>query len=118
MVKPLMLAGTAFAFATALTAGAMASAHKAGDGGHRVGRFHAAATSRPNHIRRSSRLADVRAAEIWDGGGASPGYRGGVIDLGPLGMTAACGAYPQKYGYCGPRYGAPIAPALQLKPQS
>ena len=57
---------------------------------------------------RSSRLADVRGPESWYPGGGSPGYHGGFIDLGPLGITAACGSYPHRYGHCGPGYGAPI----------
>ena len=55
-----------------------------------------------------SRLAGVRGPESWYPGGGSPGYHGGFIDLGPLGITAACGSHPHRYGYCGPGYSTPI----------
>ena len=43
----------------------------------------------------------VRNAESWRQGDTS--YRGGFIDLGPLGITAACGSYRSKH-YCGQGY--------------
>jgi hypothetical protein len=93
MIRRLVLAGAVLALAAALTTAAMASDHqKTGKISHHAGRSHAA----------------VRGQESWYAGGESPGYQGGFISLGPLGFTAACGAYPQKHGYCGPRYGAPI----------
>jgi hypothetical protein len=108
-MRGLMLAGTVLVLAAAVTASAMASDQKAGQSGRHVGRFHAAASGGAHHIRRSSRLAGVRGPESGYAGGESSPYHGGFIDLGPLGMTAACGSYPpHRYGYCGPRYGAPI----------
>ena len=103
----LILASTALAIG--VMASAMASDRKAGKSGHHVGRFHAAAVGRTHHVRRSGRFAGVRGPESWYPGGGSPGYTGGFIDLGPLGMTAACGFYPPtSAGYCGPRNGTPI----------
>ena len=90
MMRSLVLAGTVLAFAAVVTASAMASNQKAGKSGSHVGRFHTAAFGGTRHARRSSR------PESW--------YTGGFIDLGPLGITAACG----RYSYCGPGYGAPI----------
>ncbi len=107
MMRRLVLAGTVLALAAGVTAGATASDLKAGKNGSHVGRFNAAASGRTHHIRHSSRLAGVRP-ESWYPGGGSPGYHGGFIDLGPLGITAACGSYPHRYGYCGPGYGTPI----------
>ena len=63
---------------------AMASSHKAGHGGRHARNSHA-----------------VRSAESWRQG--DTGYRGGFIDLGPLGFTAACGSYRSKH-YCGQGY--------------
>jgi hypothetical protein len=109
MMRRLILAGTVLALAAGVTASAMASDQKADKSGSHLGRFHTAAFGRTHHIRRSSRLAGVRGPESWYPGGGSPGYHGGFIDLGPLGITAACGFYPHnRYGYCGPRYGTPI----------
>ena len=109
MMTRLILVGTVLALAAGVTASAMASDQKAGKSGHRVGRFHTAALAGTHHIRRSGRLALVRGRENRYPGGASPNYYGGFIDLGPLGMTAACGSYPPtSAGYCGPRNGAPI----------
>ena len=108
MMRKLILAGTVLALTAGVTASAMASDQKADKSGSHVGRFHTAAFGRTHHVRRSSRLAEVRGPETWYPGGGSPGYHGGFIDLGPLGITAACGSYPHRYGHCGPGYGAPI----------
>jgi hypothetical protein len=107
-MRKLIVAGTVLAIAVAATASAKASDQKAGNSGSHVGRFHTATFGGTHHIRRSSRLAGVRGPENWYPGGGSPGYHGGFIDLGPLGITAACGSYPHRYGYCGPGYGAPV----------
>jgi hypothetical protein len=103
MMTRLRLAGAVLALAVAMTAGAMAADRSSGKGGHRVGHFQ-------HDIRHSSRLAGVRGPEGPYPGGGSPAYNGGFIDLGPLGMTAACGSYANRYrsDYCGPRNGAPI----------
>jgi hypothetical protein len=108
MMRRLILAGTVLALAAGVTASAMASDQKSDKSGSHAGRFHAAAFGRTHHIRRSSRLAGVRGPESWYPGGGSPDYHGGFIDLGPLGITAACGSYPHRYGHCGPGYGTPI----------
>jgi hypothetical protein len=108
MMRRLVLVGTVLALAAGLTAGAMASDQKLGKSGSHVGRFHTAAFGRTYDVRRGSRLVGVRGPESWYPGGASPGYHGGFIDLGPLGITAACGSYPHRYGYCGQGYGTPV----------
>jgi hypothetical protein len=100
MMTRLTLAGAVLALAVGMTASAMASGQRAGKAAHYVGHLQ-------HHIRHGSRFAGVRSPE--DGGG-SPAYNSGFIDLGPLGMTAACGSYANRYrsDYCGPRNGAPI----------
>jgi hypothetical protein len=103
MMRSLILAGTVLALAAGVTASAMASDRKGDKSGSHVGRFHTAAFGRTHHIRRSSRLAGVRGPESGYPGG---GNHGGFIDLGRLGITAACGSYPHRY--CGPGYGTPI----------
>ena len=108
MMRRLILAGAVLALAAGVTPSAMASDQKADKSGSHIGRFHTAAFGRTHHIRHSSRLAGVRGPESWYPGGGSPGYHGGFIDLGPLGITAACGFYPLGHGYCGQGYGTPI----------
>jgi hypothetical protein len=105
MMKTLILAGTVLALAAGVTAGATASDLKAVKTGSHAGRFNTVASGRTHHIRHGSRLAGVSGPESWHPAGGSPGFRGGFIDLGPLGITAACGSYPHRYGYCGPGYG-------------
>jgi hypothetical protein len=79
---------------------AMALSHGAGHRGTHVRSVHAAATH-ASHTKRGNRLAGVRGPTSWSQDQA--GYRGGFIDLGPLGMTAACGSYRSKH-YCGQGY--------------
>lgn len=100
MMTRLMLAGAVPALAVGIATGAMASDHNSAKGGHHVRHLQP-------HIRYGSRLAGVRGPEV---GGGNPAYNGGFIDLGPLGMTAACGSSANRYRseYCGPRNGAPI----------
>jgi hypothetical protein len=86
MMRRLIVAGTVLALATGVTTTAMASDHKADKSGSHVGRFHTAAFARTHHLRRSSRLAGAGGPESWYPGGGSPGYHGGFIDLGPLGI--------------------------------
>ena len=107
-MRKLILAGTVLAIAAAATASAKASDQRGGKSGSHVGRFHTATFGGTHHIRRSSRPAGVRGPENWYPGGGSPGHHGGFIDLGPLGITAACGSYPHRYGYCDLSYGAPV----------
>src|SRR5215467_9750940 len=99
MMTRLTLVGAVLALAVGMTAGAIASHQRAGKGAHYVGHFQ-------HHIRH----AGVRGPEGSYPTGGSPAYSGGFIDLGPLGFTAACGSYANRYrsGYCGPRNGAPI----------
>ena len=103
MITRLTFAGALLALGLALTTGAMASDQKPGKGAHYVGHFQ-------HHIRYGSRFAGVRGPEGSYPASVSPAYSGGFIDLGPLGMTAACGSYANRYrsDYCGPRNGAPI----------
>jgi hypothetical protein len=103
MMTRLTLVGAVLALAVGMTASAIASDQKSGKSGHHVGHFQ-------HHIQHSSRLAGVRGPEGPYPGDGSPAYNGGFIDLGPLGMTAACGSYANRYrsDYCGPRNGAPI----------
>jgi hypothetical protein len=88
MIRTLILAGTALALAAGLTSGA-------------------AASGRTHHIKHG-RVAAVRGPQSPPPGRGGTGYDGAFIDLGPLGMTAACGANPRRPDYCGPRNGAPI----------
>jgi len=108
MMRRLIVAGTVLALAAGVTAGAMASDGKADQGGRHVGRLHTAAFGRTHHLRHGSRLAGLRGPERGYPGGTNPVYPGGFIDLGPLGITAACGSAAHRYGSCGPGYGAPI----------
>jgi hypothetical protein len=105
MIRRLVLAGTVLALAAGMTTGAMASDRKADKSGSHVGRLHPGAFGSTHHVRHSSRLAGVRGPESRYPDGSSPGYHGGFIDLGSLGITAACGSYPR----CGSGYGAPIS---------
>jgi hypothetical protein len=99
----LTLVGAVLALAVGMTVSAMASGQKVGKSAHYVGRFQ-------HHIRHSSRLSGVHGPGGSYPGVGGPAYNGGFIDLGPLGMTAACGSYANRYrsDYCGPRNGAPI----------
>jgi len=52
--------------------------------------------------KRGSRSAAARDLASWRQGGG--GYHGGFIDLGPLGITAACGSYSYRGRHCGQGY--------------
>lgn len=91
MRKQILAGATALAFTAGMTTGAMAFDHKAG--GHHVRGFHAG-RAHSSGAKSSNRLAGVRG----------PIDRGGFIDLGPLGITAACGSYRHQHGYCGSGY--------------
>jgi hypothetical protein len=84
MKQKILVTAAVLALAVSATSSAMASSHKAG---------HAARHARNFHT--------VRSAEGWRQGDTS--YRGGFIDLGPLGITAACGSYRSQH-YCGQGY--------------
>jgi hypothetical protein len=91
-MKKKTLAGAAMlALAVSLTTSAVAFEHKAGRSGSHVARVHAGGM-RSFAARHSKRFARIRGFESaapagWQGGS----FRGGFIDLGPLGITAACG---------------------------
>ena len=106
MMRRLIVAGTMLVLAAGATSGAMASDRTADQSGRHAGRSHTAASGSAHHLGRGSRLAGVRGPESGYPGGGS--YGGGFIDLGPLGITAACGSYPHRYGYCGPGYSTSI----------
>ena len=105
MMRRLILAGAMLALAAGVTSGAMASDRQAYKSGSHIGRLHSGAYDGTHHVRRSSRLAGVRGSENWYPDGGSPGYHGGFIDLGPLGITAACGSHSR----CGSGYGTSIS---------
>jgi hypothetical protein len=104
MMRRLILAGTMLALAAGVT-GAVASDRKADKIGSHIGRLHSGAYGGTHHVRRSSRLAGVRGSESGYPDGGSPGYHGGFISLGPLGITAACGSRAR----CGSGYGTSIS---------
>jgi hypothetical protein len=92
MRKQILANLTILAFVTGMTTGAMAFDHKADRASH-VRHFHAGATHSFG-ARRGNRFAGVRATDD----------RGGFIELGPLGITAACGSYHHQHGDCGSGY--------------
>ena len=106
-----VLAAAALALAAGLTTGAMAFDDRR-DGGHHVEHFRAGASGGMHDHRGSqvSRFAGVRSSGSRRHGGATsyhfggPSYRGEFIDLGPLGITTACGSYRNRPAYCGPGY--------------
>jgi hypothetical protein len=104
MRKQILAGVTVLAFSAGAMTSAMAFDHKAGHGGHHVGGVHAGGMH-GFETRRTSRFSGVRRPESWrQNDGSHGGYQGGYIDLGPLGITAACGSYRYKHGYCGPGY--------------
>jgi len=96
-MRPLILVTTTM---LVLVAGATSSArafeHTASYGSGHGGAMHTVGMHRhaAKHINRS---AGVRKPASWHERG--PEVRGGFIDLGPLGITAACGSYRSKH-YC------------------
>jgi hypothetical protein len=107
MRKKILATATALTLAAGLTSSAMAFDRNADSGPH-TRHFRAGASggmygSRSRHL---SRFAGVRGFESRRYSGSAyyesgPSYRGGFVDLGPLGITTAC-------GYCGSGYGTPI----------
>jgi hypothetical protein len=83
MRKRIFTIATVFLLAISVTTSAMASDRK---------------SRRSHHVKT---LHTVRSDENWRPSDTS--YRGGFIDLGPLGITAACGSYRSKH-YCGQGY--------------
>ncbi len=92
MRKEILAGLTILAFVTGMTAGALAFDNKPDRAGH-VRHFHAGGTHSFG-ARRGNRFAGVRATDD----------RGGFIELGPLGITAACGSYRHQHGDCGSGY--------------
>jgi hypothetical protein len=83
-MKNRILAGAALlVFAAGVTTSAMASDYRA---------------VRHSHVRHI-----YPGRVTWDNGAYD---RGGLVDLGPLGVTTACGAYRNRPASCG--YGTPI----------
>jgi hypothetical protein len=99
MKKQILAAATLIALAIGATTSAMAfDDHKAGHGGRHLKAHHAESTH--GTAARRSRLARTRNPESR----GNTSYRGGFIDLGPLGVTAACGSPSYKGRYCGQGY--------------
>lgn len=93
MRKQILTNLTILAFLTGMTTGAMAFEHKAGRSGSHARAFHAGGTQS---------VGTSRGRRFTGGRGADD--RGGFIDLGPLGITAACGSPRYRHGYCGSGY--------------
>ena len=98
MGKQIFATATVLVLAATAITSARASDHRAGQGGSHVRSVHVAAIHGGHRHR--ARLARVRGPENWRQDGADSG---GFIDLGPLGFTAACGAYRSRH-YCGQGY--------------
>jgi hypothetical protein len=84
MRQKILVTAAVLTLAVGTTTSAIAFSHKAGHAGRHARNYHT-----------------VRNAESWRPGDTS--YRGGFIDLGPLGITAACGSYRSKH-YCSQGY--------------
>ena len=100
-MRPLiLLTTTVLVLVAGATSSARAFEHTAGYGSGHGGALHAVGMHRhaTKHINRS---AGVRRSASRHYGG--PDVRDGFIDLGPLGITAACGSYRSKH-YCGQGY--------------
>jgi hypothetical protein len=93
MRKQILANLTILAFVSGMTTGAMAFDHKAGHGSNHARAFHTGGTHSFGD-RRGSRFSGVHG----------PADHDGFIDLGPLGITAACGSYRHQHGYCGSGY--------------
>jgi hypothetical protein len=95
-----VLATAVLVLAAGVATGARAIEHKASHGGTHVRNLHVAGMHSGHRHR--ARHAGVHGPESWRENSAD--VRGGFIDLGPLGITAACGSYRSGHGYCGPGY--------------
>lgn len=100
MRKQILATAAVLMLAASTTTSAMAFDHKSSRSGHHVRSIHASGMHSfgPRH---RARFAGVRGSTGW--GQDEAGYRGGFIDLGPLGIMAACGSYRSKH-YCGQGY--------------
>jgi hypothetical protein len=104
MQKRILAGVTVLAFSAGVMSSAMALDQKAGRGGHHIKGFRAGGMH-SSEARRNTRFSGVRGFESWrQNDRGHGGYHGGFIDLGPLGITAACGSYRYKNGGCGPGY--------------
>lgn len=95
MRNQILAIAAVFAVAVGASNTACASDHKA-----RHSRAHASTshTTMYGELQNHARYAGVRGRET----GSNVG--GGFIDLGPLGITAACGAYTYRRRTCGQGY--------------
>jgi hypothetical protein len=100
MRRKILATAAVLILAASATTSAMAFDHKSSRSGHHIRSIHASGmhNSGPRH---RARFAGVRGSTSR--GQDEAGYRGGFIDLGPLGITAACGSYRSKH-YCGQGY--------------
>ena len=104
MRKHILAGVTVLAFSAGVMSSAMAFDHKAGRGGHHIKSFRAGGMH-SFEARRNTRFSGVRGFQSWRQNDRSHGgYHGGYVDLGPLGIMAACGSYHYKYGTCGSGY--------------
>lgn len=103
-----LLAGaTVLVLAAGATTSAMAYEHTSGKAAHHERQVHARTMGGMYHLGHRHRLAEARGfagprQSGWESDGAFG--RGGIIDLGPLGFTTACGSYRHRPDYCGPGY--------------
>ena len=109
MRRQIIAGATMLVLAAGTTTGANALAHKAGRHGDHVGRIHAGG-AHGHRARHASRIARVRESRRYDGWNEGGQNYGGFIDLGPLGITAACGQYNYRHGYCGQGYSISVRP--------
>lgn len=100
MRKQILATTTALALAADLTSTAMALDHKA-ESRRYAGHF--AGASGGMHDRRGTHTSRFPGV-----GGPERQHRGGFVDLGPLGITTACGSYRYGHDDCGSGYGTPI----------
>lgn len=100
MRKQILATAAVLTLAASTTTSATASDHKSGRSDHHARSIHASGTHGfgPRH---RARFAGVRGSTSR--GQDDAVYRGGFIDLGPLGIMAACGSYRSKH-YCGQGY--------------
>jgi hypothetical protein len=98
-MKKILATAALLLLVVSTTTNATAFNYKAGHGGH-VRNLHVAGMHGGHRYR--ARHARAHGPESWHENNAD--VRGGFIDLGPLGITAACGSYRSKHGYCGPGY--------------
>lgn len=106
MRKPILACATVLALAAGMTTSAVALDHKADNGGSHAGRVHARGVGGMHSFRARGGGRVVRSENSHHGGWSYGGsdYHGDFIDLGPLGITAACGSHYHRRDYCGQGY--------------